>query len=200
MEQKIRLMIMEITQDRKKFGVMCTLLAMGILLWARLIILQDVPKTGFAAPSDAENSEEAGSSVPGGNNGAQSVDESDLIAELPIIYLDTDAQLARDFFERLTIAPVETEESTQLPSVDSKSETEQPEDSEEVELERRRAVEKAATALRLESILGGSRPIAVINGRVVTPGDTVDGFVLETVGKRMVVLRSGDFRVELELQ
>jgi len=58
----------------------------------------------------------------------------------------------------------------------------------------------AAADLVLECTVIGSAPIASINGKVVRPGDTIDGFVLERIEPTKVMLRRHDIRVALSLK
>jgi len=58
----------------------------------------------------------------------------------------------------------------------------------------------AAAQLVLESTMVGSAPLAAINGRVVRPGETIDGFVLERIEPTNVILRRHDIRVVLPLR
>ncbi|MEX2544239.1 MAG: general secretion pathway protein GspB [Phycisphaeraceae bacterium] len=46
----------------------------------------------------------------------------------------------------------------------------------------------AAARLRVQSVVGGPRPQAVINGRMLTVGDRIEGFELVSVERRSVVL------------
>jgi len=64
-------------------------------------------------------------------------------------------------------------------------------------VERARA---AAAELVLESTIVGSAPLASISGRIVRPGDEIDGFVLERVEPTKVVLRQNEIRVILPLR
>lgn len=58
----------------------------------------------------------------------------------------------------------------------------------------------AAAELVLESTICGSMPLASINGRVIRPGEYINGFVLERVGPTRVVLRRHKVRVILTLK
>lgn len=59
---------------------------------------------------------------------------------------------------------------------------------------------KAASELRIESLMTGRNGgTAIINGKVVRPGDTVDDFFIEEIKTSSVIVRSGTFRFELRL-
>jgi len=60
--------------------------------------------------------------------------------------------------------------------------------------------EQATIDLVLESTIVGPAPLASISGRVVRPGDEIEGFVLERVEPTRVVLRRHEIRVILLLR
>jgi len=47
-KQRIRRAWIQMTNDRKQFGVFCTLLLVGLLLWARIIVIARPPRTAIA--------------------------------------------------------------------------------------------------------------------------------------------------------
>ena len=51
----IRRLMLQLTADRKRFGVFCALLAVGMLFWTRLIVIQDMPRVAMANPGVSEN-------------------------------------------------------------------------------------------------------------------------------------------------
>ncbi|MFN4242924.1 MAG: hypothetical protein ACK4PI_06770 [Tepidisphaerales bacterium] len=75
----------------------------------------------------------------------------------------------------------------------------EPDDRRRREEARNRAL-KAVAELRVESVMtnaaGGS---AIINGKFVRPGDTVDGFLVEAIRPGSVIVRDDRFRFELKL-
>jgi len=52
LKQRIRRSWLLITNDRKQFGVFCTLLLVGLLLWARIIVIARPPRTAIADESN----------------------------------------------------------------------------------------------------------------------------------------------------
>ncbi|MFG0331361.1 MAG: hypothetical protein ACF8PN_15850 [Phycisphaerales bacterium] len=177
------------TADKKKFGVMCGLLGVGLLLWARLLILEDVPRTSFADPAATGNAT-AGAAA----TGAVSLDE------LPVVEVEASRTLARDLFAPQTefLAQIGETESTTQPSVNS--ETDPSEDPSEVERRRVAAITEAAESLRLESLIRGSAPIAIVNGEVLRLGGRIDGFTLISVHDQHIVLEKDGVRVDVEME
>lgn len=58
---------------------------------------------------------------------------------------------------------------------------------------------REAGELVLQSTICGDEPVACISGQVIRPGDSIQGFVLESVHPMGVILRRGDTRVSLTL-
>ncbi len=44
----LRRLWIQITSDRKRFGLLCAMLALGLLLWGRIIVTSNVPRTAMA--------------------------------------------------------------------------------------------------------------------------------------------------------
>ena len=43
-----RRLTIQMTADRRKFGVLCALTALGLLFWARIIVINNLPRTVLA--------------------------------------------------------------------------------------------------------------------------------------------------------
>lgn len=50
----LRKLWIQLTADRKRFGALCAALCVGILLWARLIVVSQPPRTALANPAAPE--------------------------------------------------------------------------------------------------------------------------------------------------
>ena len=50
MNRKVRLIWQRLTADRRRFSLFCTLLLVGLLLWARIIVIARPPRTAVANP------------------------------------------------------------------------------------------------------------------------------------------------------
>ncbi len=65
---------------------------------------------------------------------------------------------------------------------------------------RQRTAEEFKSANRLDGVLtSGRNPIALVNGRTVRLGQTIDGFELIAVQDRIAVFQLDDVRVELHI-
>lgn len=195
MNEDLQRFWIRLTADRRKFSAMCALAAVGLLLWARLLLLHDVPRTGLAEPIPAAEGATASTSE---TNEPRKVDRPS-IESAPVVYLDASTQLARNIFAAPKSMFPQTEQAASVDDVTPKSQTDTPEDPVEAEHLRVAAIEGQASKLHLDSLILGNAPAAVINNRVVRQGGRVDGFVLERVLKRSVILTKDRVRVELKM-
>jgi len=175
--------IRQITADKKKLGIMICTLAIGLLLWGRLL-LQGVPQTATAGD---ETTKTAQSSPKDDNNPAASK------RPRPVVRVDLPAEPGRDLFGldpsryKRTFHGSENHDdakSTQItPDVDP----------------RVAAVYQEATELKLESVVTGNQPRAYINGLLLQPGDEVEGFTLVKVTDRNVILTKYGLFIKLRM-
>ena len=195
MNEDLQRLWIRVTADRRKFSAMCVLAVIGLLLWARLLLLHDVPRVGLAEPV---------STVKGAGAATSETNEPDTndrpsIETATVVYLDASTQLARNIFAAPESMFSQTEQAVPVDDVTPKSQTDTPEDPVEAEHRRIAAIEAQALKLHLDSLILGNAPAAVINNRVVREGGQVDGFVLERVLKRSVILAKDRVRVELKM-
>ncbi|MCC6910025.1 MAG: hypothetical protein IT430_18985 [Phycisphaerales bacterium] len=195
MNEDLQRIWIRLSSDRRKFSAMCVLAVVGLLLWARLLLLNDVPRTGLAEPVAGETAPEPDKSNTPPSGSAKSSDRP-AIESAPIVYLDSTTDLARNFFRSPEAMFPQTEQAASVDDTAPKSQTDTPEDSPETEQQR---IAKEALTLQLESLILGSAPAAVINDRVVLEGGRIEGFVLERVLKRSVILMKDQVRVELKM-
>lgn len=177
--------VRELKADRKKLGLVIGLVAVGLLLWGRLL-LKDVPRTATATPpiAAATAGGEAPAEVP-------AIDTRRQYAETVIVRIPPD--LPRDMFAMDTSsyrkteidAPVPLEPKVQSPAVDKEF--------------RRAKVREAASGLQLEGIVLGEQPAAIINGELFQAGQTVEGFLVTEIEDRKVVLEMDGIRVRMSM-
>lgn len=162
--------------DKKKAAAMIALVAVGLLLWGRLL-LKEVPKTATAGP-------DAVASAAG-----------EAIEPLPTprseVAVDWPDGLSRDLFAfdanryRRTTSGNELGEQAKSP---------QPMTDRDLRIE---TVRRRARSLTLQSVVSGARPRAMINGRLMEAGQSVEGFELIEIHERSVILRMQDVRIRL---
>ncbi|MEM6258502.1 MAG: hypothetical protein AAGI37_09345 [Planctomycetota bacterium] len=172
MNKKMNRLWRQITADKKKFGILVTVAAVGLLLWGRLILLEDVPKIATADP-------DAQAQAGGVTTDEAAAAGGDLALNLPALpvvkaALSEDLTLNLFAFRHNRYKPLPTEESADR-AVQSGARTDD---------ERKRELVEMARSLRLQSVIQGKSPAIVINGEVLRVGDSIDGFELVSFNER----------------
>lgn len=176
MKKKLNRMWRQATADKKKFGLLVTMLAVGLLLWGRLILLQDVPKIATADPN-------ASGQADGANPDGAPLTAPEAVPTLPPL-----AEVRTTLSEDLTIdlfsfrhnhyKPLPSENlgqsAVQSPGV--------------MDDERKQELVEMARSLRLQSVIHGKAPAIMINGEVLRVGDSVEGFELISFNERSAKL------------
>ena len=169
MKKKMNRMWRQVTADKKKFGILVTIFAVGLLLWGRLILLEDVPKIATADPN-----------APAQNNGqtpdpqGQATDDSaPLLPPLPSVEVALSEDLTLDLFtfrhNRYKPLPVKESDDEGVQSTQLTDD------------ERKRELVEKARSLRLQSVVQGESPAIVINGEVLRVGDSIEGFEIVAI-------------------
>lgn len=176
-------LVRDLKRERKKAFMVIGLLAVMLLLWGRLI-LKEVPRTASASPAKTTASAKK----------AAKAEAKSPVASLrrPAIYVDLPAGPARDLFamDRSLYPQASSDESQPEP----KSDDESADDTKVLE-----ALAKSLRGLTLQTTVLGASPRAVINGKVVKPGEQVNGMMLSQVHPRFVVLEKDGKRLKLEM-
>ena len=183
-EMLFRRMLVQLTADRRKLALLCALAALGLLFWARIIVIKNLPRAVMAEGEQAllATAEEPGK-APLSDNKAQ-LSRTVVLEVVP----------SRDPFALNPLWFSGLEEDASLSNDQPKSASRKSEDPEQV-----------ISHLRLEAVMQGS-PMAVISGRTYRPGDLIDSqdsgsirFVLVEVQRRSVVLEHAGRRYELRM-
>ena len=186
MKTKLNRMWRQVTADKKKFGILCSMVAVGLLLWGRLILLEDVPKIATADPNAAAQPGQ----TPEGQ--AQTADTSaPVLPSLPTVAtaLSEDLTLNLFAFRHNRYKPLPTEESEGNGSQLTGS----------TDDERKRELVELARSLRLQSVIQGASPAIVINGEVLRVGDSIDGFELVSFQEGSAILTRGGLKFKLKM-
>lgn len=176
----------ELRADRKKLTLMCGLLAIGLLLWGRLLMRQ-VPKTAVADPAaavaTAVSDEIIPAAKPAAPKGRPKVEVvlSDETARDPF---SLDEQSFTRKFKPVAEIPVQAKSDPKPADV--------PPDWKSI-------VEKEAVGLVLQSTMLSGQPRALISGELVSPGQTIKGFTLKSVAQREAVLEKHGIQIKLEM-
>lgn len=193
MQVILRRLWIQITSDRRRFGILCAVLAIGLLLWGRIIITSSVPRTVMADPEDGAPSAH-GAADPDGTSPrpTRTIQLADGLRRDPLA-------VSEAYFPK----PNNVEA---LPQVGPKSDGEPADDPEQADRRRTLELQGLAGKFRLDGVVQG-RPMAVINGRTyhlddwlpaVGDGGTV--FQLVEVSHRSVVLECEGRRFKLSME
>ena len=176
MKKKLHRAWRQATADKKKFGLLVAMVAVGLLLWGRLILLEDVPKIATADPN--------AQATPAGQTPGQPPDQAavaaPVLAPLPSVEvaLSEDLTLNLFAFRHNRYKPLPPEDSG-ASGVQSTGSTDD---------ERKRELVEMARSLRLQSVIQGKSPAIVINGEVLRVGDSIEGFELVSFNERSAKL------------
>ena len=184
LEMLFRRTVIQLTADRRKFGLLCAVAALGLLFWARIIVIKNLPRTVMA---EGEMALVASSGEPGTDSSSDNRAYFNRSIVLEVIPGRDPFALNDMWFQGL-------EEDASLSHDQPKSAPRTSEDPKQV-----------ISRLRLEAVIQGS-PMAVISGRTYRPGDVIDlqesgsvRFVLVEVQRRSVVLEHAGRRYELRM-
>lgn len=178
MKKKLRRLWRQMTADKKKFGIMVTCMAVGLLLWGRLIFIENVPRVATADPTQSGSSGETLASA--------SADSAAILKPLPEVAVALSEDLTLDLFA------FRYSRYKPVPSRDIGRDGVQSDGLADDEQVRSEQLLELARELQLQSVIQGSVPMAVINGRVLRVGDSIEGFEIASFGPRSAkVTREG---------
>jgi hypothetical protein len=188
----LRRLWIQITADRKRFGLFGLLLAVGMLLWARIIVISNPPRTSVA--------------VPGGNTTVDPTppDGPDNRLSPPL-----KVQLARwPHRDPFIINPELFPKPTPVVDLDpdrGKLPIQPVENPQQVEARLRARLRALVDRFKLEAVMR-KPPLAVISGKTYQLGDPIPAFqneeirfTLVEVGQRSVTLEYGGREFELKM-
>jgi len=190
-------MWIQITADRRRFGLLCACCCLGLLLWARIIVISKPPRTAIAKPN-LELTEEA--QTPPGASLADN-------APRPRMEIELDHSPERNPFaisDRHFPKPVQID---QITGDGGKSNEYQAEDPREAEQRRVAHWRALISNLTLDAAMSATeQPMAVISGQMYRVGDSVQPsadpellFELIEVANRSVILSRDGHRFELRM-
>jgi hypothetical protein len=169
------------TADKRKLSLMLALLCLGLLLWGRLLI-KDVPRT---AEADGLAVASTVAVTPVTSTKEQTV--------RPLVEVSLTRQPHRDPFE----INEEGYEKVERPKVVVAAPKSEPKQADEPDI--KSLVNKAAANLKLQSVMLGDKPRALINGELVSPGQRIDGFEVKQIRNRQVTLEKSGIVIVLDM-
>ncbi|MCH8164446.1 MAG: hypothetical protein IH889_02450 [Planctomycetes bacterium] len=194
----LRRLWIQITSDRKRFGILCAMLAVGLLLWARIIVTSNLPRTAVA--DDPKTPARGGLQPRGGVLGTSDKHQRPPVrVELSRLPRRDPFLISAQHFPKPTPVDMLTQDQAKL----QRDTTENPEQAEARLIDQLRAL---IERFELEAVMQG-RPMAVINGKAYRLLDWVPAidnseirFQLVEVGHRSVVLEFEGRRFELDMK
>lgn len=173
--------------ERQKLAVMACLVAVGLLLWGRLLLLHRQPRQAVANTVAS----------------AASVNAADARGGRKVVRVELPGELARDLFaldasgyEPVPAPAAPEAKSAPAPTVER---VEKSVDENADEIARVEAIRHSAMSLRLISTMQGASPRAVINGLPLAEGQVIKGFVLRKIHARQVILVKDGVEIGLEM-
>ncbi|NJL30719.1 MAG: hypothetical protein HC898_03300 [Phycisphaerales bacterium] len=163
--------------DRTRGLMALGLIAVAMLLWGRLI-LKNAPRTALADPKGKTASVEKPASKP--------------VYLTREIHMNLPTDNGRDLFamNHSGFARKDYPADSAPPAKSLVKTTDSDSGS---------RVLQAAQSLRLETTILGSPPRAVIDGQLVSPGQTIKGFEVLSIGQRQVTLQKDGIQILLEM-
>jgi len=152
----------QITADRKRFGILCAMCLVGLLLWARIIIIAKPPRTAVA------DEEQPAAQASADGDAAAAVGRSKRPIQVSLWEQPTrDPFLIREeYYPKSTpIDPMNTN--------GGKSGPKQAEDPETAEARLMARLERGVEQLSLQAVVKGTPTMAVINGAMYRPGSWI---------------------------
>jgi len=192
MKTTLRRIGLQISANRRQFSVLCGAIAIAMLLWARLIIVGNMPRTAMALPEPALKRE--------------SLSAKKSAPDQRVVRVDLDDAPRRDPFQipNAHFPPLVRPDVIMVNP--PKSDLKEDENSFEVEANLRRQLQVLVDAMSLEAVMP-SASLAVINGRTLEVGQMVAGgragehrFLLLEVRQRSVTLEYEGRRFELNMR
>lgn len=204
MHVQLRRFWIQATSNRKRFGVLCVMVCVGMLLWARLIVVSRMPRTAIA------DDPEAAAAMAGVNSSTSATKDRSLARGAMPQRIEFFRTPHRDPF---VISPQflpktnPIDPSSQTTGNSPKLLQNPVEESAQAQARITAQLQAAADGLKLEAAVAGS--MAVINGRTFRVGDLVSTgksagsepvqFRLAEVKTRSVILEAQSRRFEIHM-
>ena len=194
----LKRMWIQVSADRKRLGTLGVLVLVGLLLWARVLVVSKPPRTA-AADDDANNSAQKQPTTD-----TQQSEQGENADEFVTRTIELADNPRRDPFVISTDHFPEADLNEDLDK-ENKSGSETSDNSIGREARIKARVAKAVKELRLEAVLTGT-PMAVISGETYRQGEVVpvgeEGkfrLTLARIDKRSVILEYKDEQYELKM-
>ena len=175
MSDKTRELVKTLTTDKKKLFLMLSLVAVGLLLWGRLL-LKRTPTSALANPQAVQVV-----AAPSSGNPVVARANQTVCVDLPT-KLDRDIfALDTSLYEKIEIAEPEPEKFV----MDETDEMEEEDDN--------------GSNLNMLTLNATTVATAVVNNQVVRPGQVIEGFKVVRILNRAIILEKDGEQVQLNM-
>lgn len=188
--------VAELRHDPKKATVLGSLLVVAAFLGVRMTMQGRTPAPASGSPSVASSASASGALGSGGapEEGLDGRDAADLLRREYLAQLDRTVE--RDIFRADPNhygiqPPARRDEAPEAPSELT---------AEQLRQRRREAVIAEARGLELESTIVSASPAAIINGRYLGIGESIDEFEVIKISPRSCVVRKGGVTILLKMR
>ena len=186
----LRRLWIQATSDRKRFGLLCGLVVLGLLLWARIIVSESVPRTAVAG-NDPILSSVAGANGPDTGAGSDKRKIPPVRVELARLPERDPLQISAVHFPRPTSVEALPQEGAKSPR----------EATENVDLEESRLTSRLGALVahfRLEAVMQGHPMAVIINAKTYQLLDSVPAIDDDQIRFRLVDVRDRSAVLECE--
>ena len=190
MSAPMRKLSKQLMANKKQFYMLLAVVAVALLLWGRLL-LKNPPRSAMAKPR-------AAAAATGAGDAQADNTDSFVFTRWKTVHVDLPEGEPRDLFlfdpagyPRVVVQPKKVDDPG---PVSGKSDP-QPDD----KLHKMEELTKRAAALKLQTTLDGAQPQALINGRLMLEGQQIDGFTVQKILARQVVIEieGVEFRLKM---
>lgn len=192
----------QISSDKRRFGLLVGCLAVGLLLWGRIIVISKPPRRAIADDGTVVAKDPKTAKTSAATESEKSIELNDL----ETVYVRLADAPARDpfsinpeFFPKPNLGQESVQEAP-------KSSTTPAEDAMQVILRRERELRSELERMKLGAVMKGSPIMAVINGRMYSEGERVPfagdigrSFTVKEIRSRSVMLECDGFVFELRM-
>jgi len=189
MNEKIRKILAQVMADRKRFAMFIGLFAVGMLLWGRLLIMRNVPRTAVADPKAQSVLAALTGDTP--KRVQRVADETGP----RVIHATLWDSAQRDLFAIQADLFTPDPEATKVKNPQDQTQA-QPVDAQALH---RAEIAEQAERLKLQSTILGESPRAMINSTLLAPGQQIEGFAVVRIESRRVLVERGGVLIELKM-
>jgi hypothetical protein len=203
MSVRLRRLWIQLSSDRRRFAALGVMLFVGLLLWARIIVVSRMPRMAVATEvASAHGSDNSKTGQSPGGDAKSKADREPVVIELAVNPGRDPFVISRQYFPKPTPSP-------EVTALEGKSGPKAAEDSEQSRIRRVAVLRGAVEGLKLEAAMGGS--MALISGKPYRQGDWITvsparqagadpiRFQIHDVKQRSVILECEGERFELKM-